>query len=44
MSYGNQFLVVNNYFDGTVSIIDLKQDKVVTSQFGANPIGISFVQ
>jgi len=43
MSYGDQFLVVNNYFDGSVSIIDLRQDKVTTTQFGANPIGISFV-
>lgn len=44
MSYGNQFLVVNNYLDGSISIIDLKQGKVTTAQFGANPIGISFVQ
>jgi YVTN family beta-propeller protein len=45
MSYGDQFLVVNNYFDGTVSIIDLRQDKVITTaQLGANPIGIAFVQ
>jgi len=44
MSYGDQFLVVNNYNDGSVSIIDLKQDKVKTAQFGANPIGIAFVE
>lgn len=44
MSYGDQFLVVNNYFDGSISIIDLRQDKVSTAQFGANPIGVAFVQ
>lgn len=44
MSYGDQFLVVNNYNDGTVSIIDLQQGKVKTAQFGANPTGIAFVQ
>jgi len=45
MSYGDQFLVVNNDYDGTVSVIDLRQDKVSTSvQLGANPSGIAFVQ
>ncbi|HEX5227715.1 MAG TPA: hypothetical protein VFW44_08390 [Bryobacteraceae bacterium] len=44
MSYGDQFLVVNNTDDTTVSIIDLKRDKVVTSAVGANPKGIAFVQ
>ena len=44
MSYGDQFLVVNNDYDGSVSIIDLKQDVVNTAQFGANPSGIAFVQ
>jgi DNA-binding beta-propeller fold protein YncE len=44
MSYGDQFLVVNNYNDGSVSIIDLRQDVVNTAQVGANPKGIAFVQ
>jgi DNA-binding beta-propeller fold protein YncE len=45
MSYGDQFLVVNNNVDGTVSVIDLRQDKVsTTAQLGTNPIGIAFVQ
>ena len=45
MSYGDQFLVVNNYFDGTISIIDLRQDVVNTSQsLGTNPIGIAFLR
>jgi len=45
MSYGDQFLVVNNNLDGTVSIIDLRQDKVITTaRLGANPIGIAFLQ
>jgi YVTN family beta-propeller protein len=45
MSYGDQFLVVNNDFDGTVSVIDLRQDKVTTTaQLGASVTGIAFVQ
>ena len=44
MSYGDQFLVVNNYDDGSVSIIDLRQDMVKTAQIGANPKGVAFVQ
>lgn len=44
MSYGDQFLVVNNDLDGSVSIIDLRQDKVTTTQIGTNISGIAFVQ
>lgn len=44
MSYGDQFLVVNNDLDGSVSIIDLRQDKVTTTQVGPGLSGIAFVQ
>ncbi len=44
MSYGDQFLVVDNYNDGSVSVIDVKRDLVKTVQVGANPKGITFVQ
>ncbi len=45
MSYGDQFLVVNNYGEGSVSLIDLVKNAVVTTQFGGNstPTGISWV-
>jgi DNA-binding beta-propeller fold protein YncE len=43
MSYGDKFLVVNNDFDGSVSVIDLVKNKVVTKTIGANPSGIVFV-
>lgn len=46
MSYGNQFLVVNNSGDGSVSVIDLVQNAVKTNKsFGnfANPSGIAWV-
>lgn len=46
MSYGNQFLVVNNSGDGSVSVIDLVQNQVKTNKsFGnfANPSGIAWV-
>jgi len=45
MSYGDKFLVVNNSSDGTVSVIDLIQNTVSTSnQLGANPTGIAWVK
>ena len=45
MSYGDQFLVVNNDAGGSISVIDLKKDAVVTTQLGGNsaPSGIAFV-
>jgi YVTN family beta-propeller protein len=45
MSYGDQFLVVNNDGGGSVSVIDLKKDVVVTTSLGGNsaPSGIAFV-
>jgi hypothetical protein len=44
MSYGDQFLVVNNYSGGSVSIIDLIKNKVSTNAIGAAPAGISWVR
>ena len=44
MSYGDQFLVVNNS-DGTVSVIDLVKQKVSSTQAGTGPVsGIAFVK
>jgi YVTN family beta-propeller protein len=43
MSYGDQFLVVNNFGDGTTSVIDLIKNAVVTANVGASPSGIAFV-
>jgi YVTN family beta-propeller protein len=43
MSYADQFLVVNNDGAGSVSVIDLLKDVVVTLNVGANPSSISFV-
>jgi YVTN family beta-propeller protein len=45
MSYADQFLVVNNYGEGSVSVIDLVKNAVVTTQLGGNstPTGISWV-
>lgn len=43
MSYGNQWLVVNNNADGSVSVIDLVQNAVKTTMLGTNPAGIFFV-
>ena len=43
MSYGDKFLVVNNDFDGSVSVIDLVKNNVITKTVGANPSGIVFV-
>ncbi len=43
MSYADQFLVVNNNSGGSVSVIDLLKDEVVTANIGTNPSSISFV-
>jgi len=43
MSYGDQFLVVNNFGDGSISVIDLVKNAVVTTNVGASPSGIAFV-
>ncbi len=43
MSYGDQFLVVNNWGAGSVSVIDLVKNAVVTTNVGSNPSGIAFV-
>jgi hypothetical protein len=43
MGYGNQFLVVNNGTDGSISVIDLVKNKVATTKVGTNPSGIAFV-
>jgi DNA-binding beta-propeller fold protein YncE len=45
ISYADQFLVVNNYGEGSVSVIDLGKNAVVTTQLGGNstPTGISWV-
>ena len=37
MSYGNEFLIVNNNAESSVSIIDLRQNAVKTAQVGAQP-------
>jgi YVTN family beta-propeller protein len=44
MAPGGQFLVVNNDVEGSVSVIDLTAGTVSTTQAGANPSGISFIQ
>jgi len=44
MSYGDQFLVVNNS-DGTVNVIDLQQKKISSVKIGTSPVsGIAFVK
>ena len=45
MSYADKFLVVNNNGEGSVSVIDLLKNAVVTTQLGGNsaPSGISWV-
>ena len=45
MSYADQFVVVNNNSEGSVSVIDLMKGAVVTTQLGGNsaPSGIAFV-
>jgi WD40 repeat protein len=44
MSYGDQFLVVNNDLDGSISVIDLISNKVSTTKLGSAVSGISFVK
>jgi DNA-binding beta-propeller fold protein YncE len=43
MSYGDQWLVVNNNADGSISVIDLQQNAVKTTQLGTNVWGTAFV-
>jgi DNA-binding beta-propeller fold protein YncE len=43
MSYGDKFLVVNNSADNTISLIDLVQNAVKTTNVGGVPSGIAFV-
>jgi DNA-binding beta-propeller fold protein YncE len=44
MSYGDQWLVVNNADDGTISVVDLQKNAVVTSaKLGTAVSGIAFV-
>jgi DNA-binding beta-propeller fold protein YncE len=44
MSYGDQFLIVNNDGDGSVSVIDLVQNAVKAAQVGSHPTGIAMVR
>ena len=43
MSYGDQWLVVNNDSGGSISVIDLRKGAVSTTQVGTSPSGIAFV-
>jgi len=43
MSYGDQWLVVNNSGDNTISVIDLVQNSVKTTNVGGAVSGIAFV-
>lgn len=43
MSYGDQFLVVNNDADGSISVIDLVKGVVSTTNVGQSPSGIAWV-
>lgn len=43
MAYGDQWLVVNNNADGSISVIDLQQNAVKTTNVGGTPSGIAFV-
>jgi hypothetical protein len=43
MSYGDQWLVVNNNADGSISVIDLQQNAVKTTKLGTNVWGTAFV-
>jgi DNA-binding beta-propeller fold protein YncE len=43
MSFGDQWLVVNNSLDASISVIDLNQNKVKTTKVSDIPSGISFV-
>ncbi len=44
MSYGNQWLVVNNNADNSISVIDLLKQAVKTTQVGGTPSGIAWMQ
>jgi len=43
MAYGDQWLVVNNNADNSISVIDLQQNAVKTTNVGGTPSGIAFV-
>jgi hypothetical protein len=43
MSHGDQWLVVNNYGDNTVSVVDLVQNAVKTTNVGGVVNGLAFV-
>jgi YVTN family beta-propeller protein len=43
MAYGNQWLVVNNNADNSISVIDLLQNAVKTVQVGGTPSGIAWM-
>jgi hypothetical protein len=44
MSYADEYLVVNNEAGQSVTVIDLIQDKVVTTALSGAPAGIAFVK
>jgi DNA-binding beta-propeller fold protein YncE len=44
MSYGDRFLVVNNYNDVIISVIDLAENAVKSVQVGGNARGVAFMQ
>jgi DNA-binding beta-propeller fold protein YncE len=44
MSYGDEYLIVNNEAGKSVTVIDLVQDKVVTTALSGAPAGIAFVR
>jgi YVTN family beta-propeller protein len=44
MSYGDEYLIVNNEAGKSVTVIDLVQDKVVTTTLSGAPAGIAFVR
>jgi hypothetical protein len=43
MSYGDRFLVVNNSLGGSVSVINLQKNTVISKSVGGTPSGIAFV-
>lgn len=44
MSYGDEYLVVNNSLGNSISVIDLVRNKTTTTNVNGVPSGISFVQ
>jgi YVTN family beta-propeller protein len=44
MSYGDEYLIVNNEAGKSVTVIDLVQNKVVTTTVSGVPAGIAFVR